>query len=78
MRLTTIGIQRFQHDGVDVGTGWSTFDYVKADAKAQESLRAHVGRFIKIHPDDLGELAALGLALEAGRIVKAKPKAMAK
>lgn len=78
MRLTTIGIQFFQHDGLSVGVGWSEFDYKAADRKARASFRDHVGRFVKIHPDDLGELAKLGLALEGGRITEAKPEAKAK
>lgn len=75
MRLTTIGIDFFQHDGVTVGTGWSEFDYAAADANARGSLRAHVGRFVKIHPDDVDELAEFGLALEGGVIVEAEAEA---
>ena len=73
MRLTTIGVPFFQHDGVAVGAGWSEFDYGKADRKARESLREHVGRFVKIHPDDVAELARHGLGLENGRLVELRP-----
>jgi len=73
MRLTSKNVEKFQHDGLVVDTGWSEFNYAKADAKAQESFRDHVGRLVQIHPDDVAQLAELGLALgEGGRIVKAK------
>ena len=73
MRLTANGVTCFQHDGVSVGNGgWTEFDYKAADKRARASFRDHVGRFIRIHPDDLGELAKLGLALEDGRIVELK------
>lgn len=75
MRLTTIGVPGFQHDGFSVGDGWSKFDYAVADTKAQAAFRAHVGRFVRIHPDDVGELAPLGLVLKNGRVVETKPKA---
>jgi len=78
MRLTALGVARFQHDGVSVDTGWTRFDYAKADAKAQQAFRSHVGGFIKIHPDDVGELAGVGLAIEGGRIVELKAKAKTK
>jgi hypothetical protein len=71
MRLTTIGVNFFQHDGFAVGTGWHEFDYSEADKKARASFREHVGRFAKIHPDDIGALAEFGLKLEGGRIVEA-------
>jgi hypothetical protein len=77
MRLTTIGVNFFQHDGIAVGTGWTEFDYAEVDKKARASFREHVGRFIKIHPDDLGELVELGLVLEGGR-VRVVEKAKAK
>jgi hypothetical protein len=79
MRLTTIGIEFFQHDGIAVGRGWSEFDYKSADKAARASFRDHVGRFVKIHPDDIGELAGAGLAFDdAGRIVEIKPASKAK
>lgn len=78
MRLTALGVARFQHDGVSVDTTWTSFDYAKADARAQHAFRAHVGIFIRIHPHDLGELAGVGLAIEGGRIVELKAKAKAK
>jgi len=78
MRLTALGVARFQHDGVSVDAGWTKFDYAKAEAKAQKAFRAHVGGFIKIHPDDVGELVGLGLAIEGGRIVELKAKAKAR
>lgn len=78
MRLTALGVARFQHEGVIVDAGWTELDYAKADARAQQAFRSHVGVFIKIHPDDVGELASVGLALDAGRIVEMKAKAKAK
>lgn len=78
MRLTALNVARFQHDGVSVGAGWAEFDYGKAEIKAQQAFRSHVGVFIRIHPDDIGELAGFGLALDAGRIVEVKAKARAK
>ena len=74
MRLTTIGIEFFQHDGLAVGRGWCEFDYAAADRKARAAMRDHVGRFVKIHPDDVAELGKLGLALKDGRIVELKPE----
>ncbi len=78
MRLTTSGVNFFQHDGFTVGTGWHEFDYAAADKKAKASFRDHVGRFVKIHPEDVGELAKHGLALKDGRVVELKPEAKAK
>lgn len=71
MRVTTINVDKFQHDGLVADRGWTDFRYAKADAKAQESFCAHVGRFIRIHPEDVGELAGLGLTLDGDRIVEA-------
>jgi hypothetical protein len=74
MRLTTIGVKLLKHDGLAAGEGWSEFDYKAADRKARASFREHVGRFVKIHPDDQAELGDLGLALDGGRIVEVKAK----
>lgn len=70
MRLTTIGIPGFQHDGFVVTDRWGEFDYCAASEKARAAFRTYVGHFVMIHPYDLGELAELGLALELGRIVE--------
>ena len=78
MRVTALGVPYFQHDGVAVGTGWVEFDYAKADGKARKAFCAYVGTFIRIHPEDVVELEALGLALDGGRIVEPKTKAKAK
>ena len=78
LRLTTIGVRFFQHDGLAVGTGWHAFDYAEADKKAKASFREHVGRFVKIHPDDVGELGKLGLGLKDGRVVDLRPDGKAK
>lgn len=76
MRLTTIGIPCFQHDGLVVtGNTWSHFDYATADPKAQDAFRTYTGSHVRIHPEDVGELAGLGLALRAGRIVETKARA---
>lgn len=74
MRLTTINVEKFQHDGLVVDKGWTSFHYAKADALAQAAFREHVGRFVRIHPDDVCTLTKLGLALENGRVVEAKPE----
>lgn len=73
MRLTAHGVSKFQHDGLVVGESFSEFDYARAEKKTQEAFRAFVGRFVRIHPDDVDELAKLGLALEGGRIVVLEP-----
>jgi len=78
MRLTTIGVNFFQHDGFAIGTGWHEFDYAEADKKARASFREHVGRFAKIHPEDVGELTKHGLALKDGRVVELKPESKPK
>jgi len=75
MRLTTINVEKFQHDGLVVDKGWTLFNYAKAEPKAQQSFRDHVGRFVRIHPDDVGELVKLGLALDENRLVEVKPDA---
>lgn len=69
MRLCTIGIPFFQHDGLAVGSGWTPFDYATADKLARTSFRDHAGRFVRIHPDDVGELTGFGLTLDNGRVV---------
>jgi len=78
MRLTALGVARFQHEGVIVDAGWTELDYAKSDARAQHAFRSYVGVYIRIHPDDVGELAGVGLALDAGRIVEVKTRAKAK
>ena len=78
LRLTTIGIRFFQHDGLTVGDAWHEFDYAKADKKARQAFRDHVGRFVKIHPEDIPELAKLGLALKDGRVSELNPEGKAK
>jgi hypothetical protein len=77
MRLTTINVEKFQHDGLVVDRGWTEFNFGEAGPLAQQAFRDHVGRFVRIHPDDVGELARIGLALEDGRIVDAKPEVKA-
>lgn len=46
---------------------WSAVDL--GDAETVATLRAYVGTHIGLHPDDIGELAAVGLALLDGRLV---------
>ena len=73
MRIATQGVPRFQHDGLTVESGWGEFDLGGAPPEAAKAFVDHVGRFIKIHPDDVHMLAEFGLALQDGRIVDATP-----
>lgn len=77
MRLLAMNTPIFRHDGLAVGESWSEFDYAAADVKTQRAFRKYVGRFVRIHPGDVAELAELGLALEGGVIVDAPPAAPA-
>lgn len=64
MRIcTTRGIPRFIHDGLEVTDIWQPFDFAKAKEKVQQALLDHVGRYVQIHPDDVGGLGKLGLEL---------------
>lgn len=78
MRVTALGVAYFQHDGIAVGTGWTEFDYAQAEPKTRKAFCAHVGTYVRIHPEDAEELDELGLALENGRIVELKPKGKAR
>ena len=64
MRLcTTKGIPRFRHDGLEVTDIWGDFDFAKAEKKTQDALLDHYGRYVQIHPEDVGGLSKLGLEL---------------
>lgn len=48
---------------------WSTVDL--QDQEVVATLCAYVGSHIGLHPDDVGQLAAIGLSLVEGRLVAA-------
>lgn len=59
---------RFRHGPVAVGAGWTQLDLT--DPAVRAVLLRFVGSHIRLHPSDVGGLAAAGLALEAGRLVE--------
>jgi hypothetical protein len=61
MRICTIEVPKFQHEGLEAVSGWRQFDFAKAEKPAQQAFLDYVGQFVQIHPDDAGELAKLGL-----------------
>lgn len=68
IRMTALGVERFCHDGLVVDRGWAELDLATAPPAVRACFVEYTGRFIQIHPDDLGKLAELGLALEGGRL----------
>jgi hypothetical protein len=69
LRVCTIAVPRFCHDGLEVDGAWREFDFKKAPKSAQQAFLDYAGHFVQVHPDDLGELAKLGLEQfeESGR-----------
>jgi hypothetical protein len=61
LRICTIIVPRFCHDGLEVDTAWREFDFKKAPKPAQQAFLDYAGQFVQVHPDDQGELAKLGL-----------------
>lgn len=61
LRICALSVPAFMHGGLEVNERWSAFP---ADATERQlaALRDYHGRFIRIHPDDRGEVEKLGLA----------------
>lgn len=79
LRICTLGVPLFRHGGLDVGEAWSDLDLKKLDKKQIASLRTFVGRFIQIHPADVGNVSAIGLVLtEEGALVEVPQKSTPK
>lgn len=70
VRLATVGVPQFRHASISVGAGWSVCRIAEDDTDSIACLRNYVGRFLRIHPDDAGELAKVGLALRDGTVVE--------
>lgn len=79
IRVCTIGVPRFCHDGLVVGSSWTELDVEGMHKATRAALVEHTGRFVQIHPDDHSKLGDLGLELKGGRLVErpatAKPAA---
>jgi len=71
IRVTTLRVPRFCHDGLVVGGGWTELDLAAMAPPARQALVDHVGRFVQIHPEDVAHLADHGLALVGGKLVPA-------
>jgi hypothetical protein len=63
VRICTIEVPRFVHDGLEVVEAWRPVDIAKLAKPARQTLVDYTGRFIQIHPEDLGELAKVGLEI---------------
>lgn len=70
VRVCTIGVPAFRHDGLVVGKGWTALELEELAPAARAALVEYAGRFVQIHPDDVGELAAIGLGVVGGKLVE--------
>jgi hypothetical protein len=61
IRICTIGVPRFVHDGFEAVSAWREFDFAKASEAAQQAFLDYHGQFVQVHPDDGAELARAGL-----------------
>lgn len=61
MRLCTIGVPRFVHDGLEVSERWADLEVGRLAPPALQALVDHAGRFVQVHPDDEQQLAEHGL-----------------
>lgn len=57
IRLCTIGVPRFLHDGLEAVDSWREFDVAKAAEPARKAFIEHTGRYVQVHPDDEVELS---------------------
>jgi hypothetical protein len=74
LRLCTIGVPRFMHEGLDVRGAWQEVDFAKAPKSARQVLVDFTGRTIQVHPDDVGELTKHGLEyFEQGGLRRLRP-----
>lgn len=76
IRICTIGVPRFLHAGLQVGEGWTAVDLEAIAPRTRAALLTYVGHFIRVHAEDVPNLAVHGLALaKDGRLVEAAPAA---
>lgn len=71
IRIATLGVPLFQHDGLVVNESWTPFDPDTAAAAARKAFVTYVGRFVQVHPADVAALEQHNMRLEGGRIVDA-------
>lgn len=68
MRLQAITSSgSFTVEGLSLGRGWSTVDL--DDDAVRAAMLAYAGTHLRMHPDDLEQLAVHGLAFDHGRVV---------
>lgn len=51
----------FRHEGLHVTETWSEVDLAKLPKATRKALVDYTGQLVRLHPDDLGELAKAGL-----------------
>ena len=64
-------VPRFVDMGIATSTGWSPVD--PADPNVRAFLERYVGRFVRVHPDDVAKLGTFNMALHGGRLVQVAP-----
>jgi hypothetical protein len=62
VRINAIPASGFRHGGLAVGKAWTPVEKLTKEQRA--ALRDFHGRFIRIHPHDVGKLGELGLAFK--------------
>jgi hypothetical protein len=67
VRVATLEVSHFACGPVEVGRSWAE---VELTVEARAVLLAYVGRIVQVHPADVAKLAAVGLALDHGRLVE--------
>jgi hypothetical protein len=69
VRICALTVPFFYDGGIVVGVGWSPMpDDLTAEQRAV--LIERVGSLIQIHPEDVGNLCALGLELVDGKLIE--------
>lgn len=64
MRVVTLGaVPLFRHDGLVVTDRWTEINVAKLAKPARAALVQFTGQLVRVHPDDHGELADVGLEL---------------
>ena len=73
IRLAATSPQGFRHGGLVVGSSWTGFDRMTPDQIA--TMRDFHGKFLRVHPEDVVKLGAVGLAFKgAGEPLKSVEK----
>lgn len=73
IRITALGVPVFKTKLLAVGVNWTELPKV-VDPALRAELVDYAGRFIRIHPEDVGNLGELGLELVDGKLVEAAKK----